>query len=550
MKSFVDWIDEENFWISGNYDPVTDVESPVGPLKLFPHQRRILEHCLTPYKEDGVWKLPYTTVIFSCPKKSGKTTIGAAVGAWFTDQAVNNTTTFCLAGDYEHAMGRMFDDLRFDAQHVRAGLPLGKLAIRPKKDLLTYQDGKTIQALAQEYKSASGSRHALTLWDELWTYVSDASRRMWIEMTPIKIPGVPTSLRFVSTYAGFEGESDLLWQLYDTIVQSGTPVPGLEDLQHDSGDPVCWENGRMFAYWDSAHRMPWQTEEYYLEQIASGMLPNEYARLHENRWTFGSEPFMPIKWWDAVTVLDKSLEYDVKSDRRQLPVVIGCDASTKHDSTAIVGVQYDYVADQLSIAFHRIWTPTPEEPMDFEKTLEQYILDRHNEGFNIAAIVYDPTQLHRSMTRLALTIPNVQEFQQTLRNMVGASETLYNLFKNQKIWVYADEELREHLKHAQAEDKGKGFRIVKPKKAAVHHTDAAIALCMAAYWAYKTHGVDTSKEIKIEVPFSEDSQWSSDQTEIDHEVGNLPPQLRGGGLTQEEFDSYWDQFVHKEGVNA
>ena len=420
----------------------------------------------------------------------------------------------------------------------------------PRKDLLNYKNGKSIQALAQEYKSASGSRHALTLWDELWTYVSDTSRRMWVEMTPIKIPGVPISLRFVATYAGFEGESDLLWDLYDKIVNEGQAVKGLEDIAHDSGEPVCYANGRMFAYWDSAHRMPWQTEDYYLEQMASGMKPNEYARLHENRWTSGSEPFMPIKWWDAVTVLDKSLEYDVKSDRRQLPVVIGCDASTKHDSTAVVGVQYDYVADQLSIAFHRIWTPTPDEPMDFEKTLEQYILDRDNEGFNIAAIVYDPTQLHRSMTRLMTMIPNVNEFPQTLKNMTAASETLYNLFKNQKIWVYADHELREHIKHAQAEDKGKGFRIVKPRKAAVHHTDAAIALAMAAFWAYKTHGVDTSKPIKIEVPFADGSEYGADQLSLEHEQQNLPPQLRSSGLTEEEFDSYWDQYVKKEGVNA
>ncbi len=271
MQSFVDWVDAGNFWIRGSYDPIKDIDAPRGPLMLLDHQRRILGHCLTP-DENG--QLPYTTIIYSCPKKSGKTTIGAAVGAWFTEQSVDNTTSFCLAGDYEHAMGRMFDDLRFDAQHLRPGFLKGKLSKMPRKDLLTYHDGKNIQALAQEYKSASGSRHALTLWDELWTYVSDTSRRMWVEMTPIKIPGVPVSLRFVATYAGFEGESDLLWDLYDKIINEGTPVSGLEDIQHDSGEPVCYSNGRMFAYWDSAHRMPWQTEDYYLEQMASGMKAN------------------------------------------------------------------------------------------------------------------------------------------------------------------------------------------------------------------------------------------------------------------------------------
>jgi len=550
LKPYTQWIDDGNFWIRGAYDPVTDKEAPVGPLKLIDHQRRILSHCLTPYQENGVWKLPYTTVIYSCPKKSGKTTIGASVGAWFSSESVSNTESFCLAGDYEHAMGRMFDDLLFDATHGREDFPNGKTAQKPNRDLLVYPDGKTIQAIAQEYKTASGSRHALTLWDELWTYTSEASNRLWVEMTPIKIPGVPVSLRFVSTYAGFEGQSELLWALYDQIVLHGEPVPELIDIQHASGEPTCWRNGRMFAYWDSAHRMPWQTEDYYLEQLASGMKPNEYARLHENRWTTGSEPFMPISWWDKAAVLPGSLEYDVKNPRRQLPVIIGCDASTKHDSTAIVGIQYDYAEDMLYLAFHKIWKPSPTEPMDFEHTLERYILERHNEGFQIAAIVYDPTQLHRSMTRLAVTIQGVTEFPQTLRNMTGASETLYSLFKNKKLLVYADADLRDHMKYAMAEEKGKGFRIVKPPRASSHHTDAAIALAMAAFYAYKTHGYDVSKPIRIEIPFSDASEYREKSPQDLHEEENLPPQLRSGGLTEEEFDAEWKKHVKREGTNA
>ena len=537
MQSYVDWIAEGNFQIRGHYNPETDEEAPKGPLMLLDHQKDILGHTLTPELIDGVWTLPYTTVIYSCVKKSGKTTIGASVGAWAMDTFVENTEAFCLAGDYEHAMGRMFDDMLFDAKET------GKLSRTPRKDLLHYEDGKYMQALAQEYKSASGSRHALTLWDELWTYVSDSSRRLWVEMTPIKIPGVPLSLRFVSTYAGFEGESDLLWDLYKMIVLEGDVIPELEHITHGDGTPTCFRKGRMFAYWDSEHRMPWQTEDYYLEQLASGMTQNEYARLHENAWSSGSEPFMPIEWWDKAAVLGGSLAYDVKNERRKLPVVVACDASTKHDSTALVGLQYDYAADQVYLAFHRIWTPTPDEPMDFERTLERYLLERHNEGFNITSIVYDPTQLHRSMTRLRTVFDNVEEFPQTLNNMIVASETLFGLFKNQKIKVYQDDDLRNHIKYAMAEDKGRGFRIVKPKKAAHHHTDAAVAMAMAAYQVMKTGGYDTSKEIRLEVPFSDGSQWGPEDALADSEEENLPPALRKGGMTTEEYEVEWKKHV-------
>ena len=537
MKSYIDWVAEGNFQIRGHYNPITNEEATKGPLMLLPHQKDILGHTLTPELIDGVWTLPYTTVIYSCVKKSGKTTIGASVGAWAMDEFVLNTEAFCLAGDYEHAMGRMFDDMLFDAKES------GKLIRANKKDLLSYDDGKYMQALAQEYKSASGSRHALTLWDELWTYVSDSSRRLWIEMTPIKIPGVPLSLRFVSTYAGFEGESDLLWDLYKMIILEGDPVPELSHIVHATGEPTCYSRGRMFAYWDSVHRMPWQTEDYYLEQLASGMTQNEYARLHENAWSSGSEPFMPIEWWDKAEGLEGTLEYDTKNERRRLPVVVACDASTKHDSTALVGLQYDYDTDKVYLAFHRIWTPTPDEPMDFEATLERYLLERHNEGFNITSIVYDPTQLHRSMMRLRKVFHQVEELPQTLNNMIAASETLFGLFKNRKILVYPDEELRDHIKYAMAEDKGRGFRIVKPKKAAHHHTDAAIAMAMEAYEVMKSGGFDVSQDIKVEVPFSDGSQWAAKDSLSEHEAENLPPQLRSGGLTEDEYNQLWEANV-------
>jgi phage terminase large subunit-like protein len=462
------------------------------------------------------------------------------------DQSVADTEAYCLANDYEQATSRVFDDMLYDAKETSGNWPEGKLSAKPRKDYIPYKDGRYMQALASEYKSVAGARQAMTLWDELWAYTSDASRRLWVEMTPIKIPGVPISLRFISTYAGFEGESELLWDLYTAIVLEGTPVPGLTHIKHPgSGEPTCYKKGRMFAYWDSAHRMPWQDEAYYSEQLDSGMKPNEFARLHENSWVSGSDPFMPIAWWDTQAVLDGDLIYDVKNPRRNLPVVIACDASTKHDSTAVVGVQYDYDNDVVAVAFHGIWTPTPNEPMDFERTLERFILDRYNEGFQISSVVYDPMQLHRSMTRLGtiIGVDKVREFPQSLKNMTAASETLYNVFKNHKILVYPDDDLRAHMQYAMAEDKGKGFRIVKPKKAAHHHTDAAVALAMATYEAFKTHGYDTSQGIKIEVPFADGSQYGADSQKEALEQTMVPPQLRSGGMTEEEQRILWEKHV-------
>ena len=49
------------------------------PFALMDHQREILKLA---FDFDSNGKLPYDTIIWSCPKKSGKTTINAALTLW------------------------------------------------------------------------------------------------------------------------------------------------------------------------------------------------------------------------------------------------------------------------------------------------------------------------------------------------------------------------------------------------------------------------------------------------------------------------------------
>lgn len=513
-QNYVDWIDGENFIIRGSYDPITDESEPIGKLQLFPHQRDILGHCLTMNEEEG--RLPYTTVIYSCPKKSGKTTISASVGTWASEVLPAGTEIYVMANDFEQAQGRVFGDIAFHMRQSERAVPT--------KYRIEFQSGTFLQALAQEYKSAAGARHAVTLWDELWGYQSENSRRMYSEMTPIQIPGVPISLRFISTYAGFEGESDLLWELYESIVLKGEPVPELEHITKSNGAPVCFRNGRMFAYWDTEPRMPWQTVEYYSEQMNS-LRPHEYLRLHENRWVTTHEQFIPVEWWDeAASRYETSLEQDYKNDRRQIPVIIGVDAGAVRDSTAVVGVQYNYDTGMVDLAFHKIRRPTHDERVDLESAVESYILSM-NEQFKIAAVVYDPRHMIRSMQRLERLGLRTVEFTQTARNMVSASEALYDLLRTQRLGAYPADDLRDHIKFAVAEEKGGGFRIVKQDKNSRHHVDGAIALAMACHEALQNHGVDTSQPIRIEHPDSDVSAFGRDEPMSEEEI---PLPLRSG----------------------
>ena len=52
---------------------------------------------------------------------------------------------------------------------------------------------------------------------ELWGFTEKAAKRFWAEMAPA--PTRPNSLRFIETYAGFVGESELLEGLYERVVE-------------------------------------------------------------------------------------------------------------------------------------------------------------------------------------------------------------------------------------------------------------------------------------------------------------------------------------------
>ena len=80
-----------------------------GRLQLSKMQKRILRHCLTPDKNG---KLPYETILYSTVKKSGKTTLGAAIGAWYADVTYEGTEIYIMANNLEHAEGRVMKDIK------------------------------------------------------------------------------------------------------------------------------------------------------------------------------------------------------------------------------------------------------------------------------------------------------------------------------------------------------------------------------------------------------------------------------------------------------
>jgi hypothetical protein len=279
-------------------------------IKLYPHQRRILNEMFR--TEKG--RLVYTTMVYSCPKKSGKTEIAAAVTYAFA--RMYGGEMYSIANDEEGAKNRMYDRMLQSLRMMKEEDPELFDTIMPEdkrrrerialNNTIEFANSNqknfpphTLRYVASDYAGEAGAMNALCVFDELWGISSERGERLWTEFQPI--PNLPASIRFVTTYAGFYGESALLWRLYENVVkpdphtneEMGTKVPGLEDL------PVYLsDDGSTIVYWDHEARMPWHTLEF-LEQARNDPSvqgrESEYRRLWTNEWSSGTEAFIDME---------------------------------------------------------------------------------------------------------------------------------------------------------------------------------------------------------------------------------------------------------------
>lgn len=381
-------------------------------------------------------------------------------------------------------------------------------------------NGTQIIVLGMHHTSAAGSRHGLTVWDELWGFESELHHRMWDEMTPV--PTEPASLRLIVTYAGYEpgssgrsNEKNLLWELYtqnvgreEHVDGQGEQVPGFDGL------PV-WNRARVFTCWFHEPTMPWQTEEYYTDE-RDELRPGAFLRLHKNRWVSSSEGFIDMAWWDAACVLPGPLP-----PTRTKSISIGVDFAPKHDRASVVGTYFDWKSKKVVQAFHAIWRPQGPEGLD-PGVVENYLMSQFVK-YRVTYIGYDPYQFHGSAVRLrGMGMPMI-EVPQTDQNMIPATEELYGMLKYHRFETYVDPECREHILATTTEDKGRGARISKIKSGA--KIDYTVALALSSYETIRSGSMRLDEDIVIECPFSDLAQWPVDYESWKAERA-LPPELR------------------------
>jgi hypothetical protein len=167
---------------------------------------------------------------------------------------------------------------------------------------------------------------------------------------------------------------------------------------------------------------------------------------------------------------------------------VGVDAATKHDQAAVVAVAYvpgDVAGThRIAVALHRVWKPTPADPIDLEATIEAYLRELHA-VYAVEKILCDPFQMHRSIVTLKKALLRIEELPQTTQNTTAMGQALWDLLSGRNLRIYPSAELREQALNTVAVEARRGWRIAKERGS--RKIDAIVALAMASYAAI-SHG--------------------------------------------------------------
>lgn len=447
---------------------------------LAPYQQIALTEALR-RDEDGLYL--YSAILWGDIKKSIKSTIAAAVALWVAWRTEWGQV-LVVANDLKQADTRV-------GYYIRRAIELSpelKAVCTIRNYKITLPNHATIEAIPIDPTGEAGSNADMVVFSELWGAHQEAQKRMWTEATlpPAKFG---KSFRWIETYAGYEGESELLEGLYDAAVVRG------ERLDPDA--PIYASQSRkIFALWNTVPLLEWQSDAYYASE-AELLTPQEFQRVHRNQWATSEAAFITPEMWDACA--DPALRLSPRE-----PLFLALDAGIVDDDFALVGATVRGRAIQAQIT--RLWEPPAGGQVNFSEVEAE--LRRLRARFQIVEIAYDPYQLYEFVQRLSAEFgPVFVEFSQGAERML-ADRLLYDLIRERRLTHNGDPLLRAHVLNANAKTTGEYDKLRLVKRSARLKIDLAVTLSMASYRALLHGGAAMTASATGERP-SMDSQARS-----------------------------------------
>jgi hypothetical protein len=149
----------------------------------------------------------------------------------------------------------------------------------------------------------------------------------------------------------------------------------------------------------------------------------------------------------------------------------------KRDSTALIACTFDKKAQCVRLIAHRVFTPAPDDPINFEQTVEATLLDWRKRYF-VRKVWFDPFQMVSVAQRLQKAHVPIEEFPQSIPNLTASTSNLFDLIQARTLVLYPDAGMRLAVSRAIVTESSRGWKIDKLKQS--HHIDVIVALSMAA----------------------------------------------------------------------
>lgn len=419
---------------------------------------------------------------WSTVKKAGKSTLLAGL-AMFTAVRRLNAEVYVLATTRDQAKAVLYDK----AQYAALEHPYWAPFVEEKGNTLHFTSlGSILKVVPNSWRAIEGFFPDGVFVDELHAFTLDSDRRAFDALV---IPPQKQGCRWLTSYAGFEGESVLLEQ-YWKLAEEGERCD--EEL------PIRYNRGAsLWSYIDvgeEAWRMPWmsgETWEAYLAGLQAAPSPTAFLRFAMNMWASSEQRFIEVAQWDALEVREVGLKEPGEEERA---FVVALDAATKRDCSALEAATWNEDEKRSELIYSKIWETGGD--FDLRDMGDEVVrLHRMYPGLLIK-VFYDPFQMAVIAGMLEEAGVRTEEFTQTNRR-TQADTNLRDVITGKRLAHYGDPTLREHMKNAVARETSRGLRLAKEKTTL--KIDGAVAASMAVLGAMERLGFSDEMEVKKNV---------------------------------------------------
>lgn len=264
----------------------------------------------------------------------------------------------------------------------------------------------------------------------------------------------------------------------------------------DLNDHAAVEAALLQVYPDGERFQPLANLKAKVQELVSLGKGHEARRYWFNQWTALEDLWLPEGEWAKSNV--GVFEFDP-----DLPVFVGVDSASKHDSHANLYAQWvgtrtvEAEEGPIDKPVLRVKANIWERPKDDKgrpiegwklpiAEVENDLRDAHK-NYTLDSVNYDPALFERSAQQLELESLPMVEVPQSNARMVPATQATYELIVQDRLEHDGNPVLARHIASAVAvEVPNGGYRLKKAKSKA--KMDAAIALVMAVDAAVRDEG--------------------------------------------------------------